>query len=212
MLLPLGEDIRVEVDVLFPTRVELFAVSGAILRREEDHLVVELAEPVVLEVGTRVLLDAGPEGGLRLRGRVLQATGVCLRVQVSGAVSSDARSSGRTVGGLRVRLSPSLGGDAARRWIEEGFALPAAEAWPEALPDVEFGMTGLWLDVPAGTPLHGKLLLSMQACGDSTWYRATALLRRVEPAGPATGVALEFLDVPEDTADALVRCALAPLL
>jgi len=210
MLMPVGEDVRIPVDVVFPTLVPLRMVPGWITRRDGDVIHLELAEPTpVVSEGTRIILDGGRSQGERVLARTVgEASGARMVVSYESTSVSDQRASGRTSGlvDLGYRVIRDDEPELVRRWLEDGWALPDPRAWDRPEPEVEFSLSGLkFRDVPRCS-VGERLLIEMLLPTTATVWRCTGRVRRVDEVEDGQqDVADEFVDLGEDVQDALIH-------
>lgn len=205
MLLPLDEPLDLPVEIWFPTLADLLVVQGRLVLRTANAVVIELDGPVQgVERGTKVILDAGRERGLRIRGHAMEWLENRLVVAFEAEARSDERASRRTVASLKIRWHVCPTAECIQAWIQRGMAPSPPELWDEASETVEFSMTGLRFLGSEGLSPGDRLLLEVEVPGSETAWPAAAVVRRVSE----DGVAAEFSELPDGLADALMLYAL----
>jgi hypothetical protein len=214
---PLG----IPVEVICVSCTPPIFARGRLRSRSIDRCTVELVAPAPRLVrGLRVIIDCGPAGPGRILGQVESTDGTLVTLGSHKTIPFDKRSFPRLYGGiqLRYRVVPADRWEhAARDWML-GFPDGAPEEeWRVPDPFMDFSVSGLKFEGPAGAAQNDLLLVEMRVPGDDLARRATARVVRVDPL-PPTGdepkpagyvqTAVHFLDLPQGSAEALVRFTL----
>ncbi|MEQ1504466.1 MAG: PilZ domain-containing protein [Myxococcota bacterium] len=194
MLIPVGEAVALPVTVVV-LGPEPEVWQGTLTRLDVDTLRIRVTDAGI-SVGTRIIVTAPDR--TKLPGRVLAVDGGEWVVSRDGAHPTDDRSAPRIAAPITLRWR--LADRGAPRWIRGGadpgafvrFCGPA----DLSLSGVRFG----WIGDP---PTLGASILVELALDDLGAHRAIGAVRRVEPVGEELLVAVEFVDVPEATFDAL---------
>lgn len=198
MLIPVGEDTD------FPVTLVLLSPEPEILhaklrRLEQDELRIEVPGGTPAPaLGTRLIVNAAER--TKLTGRLLAAEGTVWSVSRDRMHATDDRAAPRVRS--RIRL----------RWRH---AVEPFEAWLAGAEDPapytsfsgggDLSLSGVRFDLGDAPTTHlpefgDKLYIELLVAGGA--HRALGIVRRVEPA-PNLSVAIEFLEVPESTFDAL---------
>jgi hypothetical protein len=174
-----------------------------------------------LEGGTSVIVDAGPETGVRIKGQVVAVSGSRFRVESERLVLPDKRSFPRVMGGIRVRYRVVSGKGAkaaASAWLK-GDDKPRAEGeWWEPDPFMDFSGSGLKFDDRLHCKVGDELLLQLQVPPGREVWRATARVVRLDPLpppaqdeldeiqrelAPTHQIAIQFVELPPEASEAL---------
>lgn len=208
MLIPIGEPVRLPVQIVFATAEPPFTLAAVVVEFDGEVLHVELPREVPeARPGARVVVDG--TGGAWHVAVVRDVEGRRLRLERRHTHVVDDRAAPRTQGLLGLRWRKSVGRDAIARWVDDGVAWPAL-AWQRAMPDVDFSLAGLrFVSEEGGADLGDELLLAIVVPGAETVWRCAGVVRRVQPGpGDTAAIAVEFVRLPEGAEDALVDYAL----
>lgn len=196
MLIPVGETVAVPVTVIV-LATEAGVCRGTLVRLESDTFRVRVSDRDV-PVGARLIVAVHRT---KLQGRVIGIEGdirIASRDPDPGA--SDDRAAPRVSGTIEVRWRASTG--SASAWIAGG---PDPGPFTAIRTETDLSVSGLRVALGADPPSVGTiLLLRLSLDRDTPGYRALGIVRRIE-AGQSTHpfVAIEFLELPESTLDAL---------
>jgi len=179
-----------------------------------------------LQGGTSVVVDGGPESGVRIKGVVVDVSGPVFRVETDRVVPLDKRGFPRMPGGLRVhyRVLSGKGRRAiAAAWVQ-GDRTPRQEGeWRQPDPFMDFSGSGLKFDDRPTCQVGDELLLELQVPPGKKWWQATARVVRVEPMlpletedseqtrqgfSPSHQIAVEFQHLPAEATEALSQFTL----
>lgn len=202
MLIPVDQDIELPVTVVLLSP-EPEILQATLRRMEYEELRLEVpAGTTEPPVGSRLIVNAGER--TKLTGRVLSTAGVRWVISRDGTHATDDRAAPRVRSRIRLRWRPAT--EPFDPWLTGGSDLPAAFSFDGggdlSLSGVRFDLRGSDTPAPAfGDRLFIELLLGRGA------YRVLGIVRRVE-GPPNRSVAVEFLDVPEETFDALSQFTL----
>jgi hypothetical protein len=204
MLIPVGEDVSVPVTVVvLGAEPEIWTASLRRLDIDRLRLRIDDGSIVPPPVGTRLIVNAGER--TKLPGRLLEIADGELVVSRDAAHATDDRAAPR----VRSRLS--------LRWRLTDLDRARTERWLEGGPDpgpflvfqggASLSMSGLRFPCRGPAPAPGSQLLLGLAIGGEE-RRALGAVRRLDTDGTEVSVAVEFLDLPEATFDALSQFTL----
>lgn len=211
-----------------PVEIICLSVSPPLIRKgrvscQGDgpcEVVLEEPEPR-LEAGMRVVLDGGPGRDLRIKGLVKGMEGLCLRIETERVVPPDKRSFPRMYGGIHVRyrvLAADEGEKEAAAWMAGGDPSGEEGVWREPDPFMDFSGTGLRFEGQLHCKREDRILVELRLPSSEDLWRATARVVRVDPIrtedieardemkpvpAPTHQIAVEFVDLPADAAEAL---------
>lgn len=208
MLIPVGRDIDLAVELVCATSATPIHAAGRLVRYEGDRCAVRLhAVGVPLSPGDRVVVTVLGDGGERIQGEVTGVEHGRVELAVRRARRRDQRDYPRVDGGLEVRYRQLEGGDhsrTVRAWLA-GLG-DAAGTWVE--PPRHMNVSGSGLRFWAETaPADGqRLLLELRIPPTDGAHRLSAEVVRSTPS-PTGGhdVAIRFDDVPAAAQDALTQ-------
>ena len=189
--------------------------GGHVVNTTPDGLEIEVAADLGIVEGDKVCVRHD-EADAWLHGNVTRATGRRLHLRVDRTTRRDHREFPRMYGAIHVRYAAATGDPGA--WIDNGVA--GEVTWYRPDPFMNFSASGLQFDTAHPVEADvGGLLISLKTPGDSTSYRATARIVRVDPI-PADELddepfedgeplsthrmAVHFTDVPSDAIAALM--------
>ena len=190
--------------------VEVFVMGGGI--RSLPAVVIERDDDMVrlrvegLSEGTAVFFQ-NDDPGPWLWGRVLEASGDGVMVQVLGHHRPDRREFARAWGPVHVRyqtISEEGYELAAKRWLERGDGV--ARRWVQPDLFMNFSGSGLRFDGAEAVQPGDRALVGVRVPGDDREHRLTAVVVAGSGEADAT-TALHFLQASEGAIMALVEFA-----
>jgi hypothetical protein len=181
------------------------SVPAIILKREDDQLLISLAEGGAVEYGEAVCLQPGPSDSW-VYGKVVRADDGSIVIRVDGSHTPDRREFSRVWGPLRLRYQVVREGFelAAMRWLRQGEGL--GEAWEHPRLFMDFSGSGARFEVGEEVPLGAddNILVGVRVPDDEAEYRFTAtVVRRLE----GDQIAINFLETAPGAIAALVAFA-----
>ena len=219
---PPGKLKDIPVEVYCATVDPILIRKARITCREEGYCEVVLDAPEEeLTTGMRVVLDGGPDTGLRIKGVIGKKEGRDLRVDTPERVPPDKRGFPRIQGGIRLRYRVAPKAEAEKlvpAWTA-GEEIPGDEgAWYAPDPFMDFSGSGLKFEDRLRCDAGDVLLLQLQIPPEKEPFRAVAKVVRTEAIvvdeendpgegraeeAPSHKVAVEFIDLPQKGAEAL---------
>lgn len=198
MLIPVGEDAAVPVTiVLLSPEPEI--LQATLRRLEQDALLLELpAGTPAPEIGARLIVNAAER--TKLTGRVLEVHGAFWTVSRDRMHATDDRAAPRVRSKIHLRWRHADAGEAA--WLA---GEPDESEFVRFSGGGDLSLAGVRFDLAhvASAPLPAlgdRLFVELSLSGDA--HRVLGIVRRVET-GEQPSVAVEFIEVPEATFDAL---------
>ncbi len=220
MLLPVGRELAVPVDIINVSSPALRTRQGRVRRFEDAVYEIELADDAPdLQQGVRVVLNLKDANPRRVIAIVQHRDARRLLVLERRAQAPDQRNYPRLAGGIplryRVLAEDELGGP-AHAWLVGADDPAPPDAWRAPDPFMNFSVTGLRFDDEPVCEAGDRLLCELGVPSDTRRWRALAHVVRLDPIlqnEPAEGsathhIAVAFDDLPDDAAEALTRYTL----
>lgn len=195
MLIPVGEAVAVPVTVIVLAS-EAGVCRGTLVRLESDEFRVVVTDREV-PTGTRLIVAVHRT---KLQGRVTGAEGdVRIVSRDPDPGGADDRAAPRVTGTIEVRWR--IAGHEEAAWVAGG---PDPGPFSALLAETDLSVSGLRAGLgPDPPPVGARLLLRLGLDADPPHHRALGVVRRIEPHDANPYVAIEFIEVPESTLDAL---------
>ena len=185
-----------------------FVAHGRVRAVEDGLYVIDLDKDAAqLSPGARAIVSFADGAAARVIGRVVEVRGNQVLVSKDGLRNRERRSFPRLHGGIPLRyrnLGPGAHDIEAATWLRGGPPARGADEWLSPDEFMNFSVTGLKFDAPAGVGIDDLLLVELGVRGRPDAWRCTARVVFVEPGAEGKpSAAVEFEQIPEGAQAAL---------
>lgn len=218
MLLAVGDDLEVRVDVIHVSSPNMRTRNGWIRRFDDSVYHVELEDEAPdITAGSRVVLNWSEGRGRRVSATVTHRDGCRLEARERRAAPVDQRLWPRQVGGVHLRYRVLRAEEGERLWRAWMDGEDVGDGpWRNPDPFMNFSVTGLRFDDDCDCQSGDVLICELGIPGTDHAWRAAARVVRVWPVpeeereagSTAKRVAVQFTELPTDAAEALTHYTL----